>query len=175
METSKFKTQTSNSKPQGEAESQLLEFEVGSLKLNIVGFCCHYCAYAAADLAGSLRLQYPPSVNVVKLPCTGKLDVLMVLDAFEHGADGVMVAGCMEGDCHYQLGNLNAKRRVNYVKRLLQEIGLEPERVRMFNMSSAMAKRWADAVTEMDEAVRKLGPNPLRANSEQSTVNSEHC
>jgi coenzyme F420-reducing hydrogenase delta subunit len=171
METSKFKTQ--NSKPQSEAESQPLEFEVGSLKLNIVAFCCHYCAYAAADLAGSLRLQYPPSVNVVKLPCTGKLDVLMALDAFEHGADGVMVAGCMEGDCHYQLGNLNAKRRVNYVKRLLQEIGLEPERVRMFNLSSAMAKRWADAVTEMDETVRKLGPNPLRVNSQLSTVNSQ--
>ncbi|MEK7785894.1 MAG: hydrogenase iron-sulfur subunit [Chloroflexota bacterium] len=132
--------------------------------LNIVAFCCHYCAYAAADLAGSLRLQYPPSVNVVKLPCTGKLDVLIVLDAFEHGADGVMVAGCLEGDCHYQLGNLNAKRRVNYVKRLLQEIGLEPERVRMFNMSSAMAKQWAEAVTEMDAQKQKLGPSRLRGN-----------
>ncbi len=164
METSKFKTQTSNSKPQSEAENQPLEFEVGSLKLNIVAFCCHYCAYAAADLAGSLRLQYPPSVNVVKLPCTGKLDVLIVLDAFEHGADGVMVAGCLEGDCHYQLGNLNAKRRVNYAKRLLQEIGLEPERVRMFNMSSAMAKQWAEAVTEMDEQIQKLGPSRLRGN-----------
>lgn len=139
-----------------------MESEVGSLKLNIVAFCCHYCAYAAADLAGSLRLQYPPSVRVVKLPCTGKLDVLLVLDAFEHGADGVMVAGCMEGDCHYQLGNLNAKRRVRYVSKLLKEIGLEPERVRMYNMSSAMAKQWAEAVTEMDETVRRLGPSPLR-------------
>ncbi len=131
-------------------------------EIHIVAFCCHYCAYAAADLAGSLRLQYPPSVRVVKLPCTGKLDVLLVLDAFEHGADGVMVAGCLEGDCHYQQGNLNAKRRVNYVGQLLQQIGLEPERVRMFNLSSAMARQWAEAVTEMDEAVRKLGPSPLR-------------
>jgi len=127
-----------------------------------VAFCCHYCAYAAADLAGSLRMQYPASVRVVKLPCTGKLDVQLVLDAFEHGADGVMVAGCLEGDCHYQQGNLNARRRVNYVKTLLKEIGLEPDRVRMFNMSSAMGRQWAEAVTEMDDQVRKIGPNPLR-------------
>ena len=127
-----------------------------------MAFCCHYCAYAAADLAGSLRMQYPASVRVVKLPCTGKLDVQLVLDAFEHGADGVMVAGCLEGDCHYQQGNLNARRRVNYVKTLLKEIGLEPDRVRMFNMSSAMGRQWAEAVTEMDDQVRKIGPNPLR-------------
>jgi coenzyme F420-reducing hydrogenase delta subunit len=128
----------------------------------IVAFCCHYCAYAAADLAGSLRMQYPASVRVVKLPCTGKLDVQWVLDAFEHGADGVMVAGCLESNCHYQQGNSNAKRRVNYVKTLLKQIGLEPDRVRMFNMSSAMGKQWAEAVTEMDDQVRKIGPNPLR-------------
>ena len=127
-----------------------------------MAFCCHYCAYAAADLAGSLRMQYPASVRVVKLPCTGKLDVQLVLDAFEHGADGVMVAGCLEGDCHYQQGNLNARRRVNYVKTLLKGIGLEPDRVRMFNMSSAMGRQWAEAVTEMDDQVRKIGPNPLR-------------
>ena len=130
--------------------------------MDIIAFCCHYCAYAAADLAGSLRLQYPDSVKVVKLPCTGKLDVLLVLEAFERGADGVMVAGCMEGDCHYQQGNFNAKRRVRYVQTLLQQIGLEPERVRMFNMSSAMGKRWAEAVTEMDAQIGALGPSPLR-------------
>jgi len=130
--------------------------------LNIVAFCCHYCAYAAADMAGSLRLQYPQSVKVVKLPCTGKLDSQLILDAFEHGADGVMVAGCMEGDCHYQQGNLNARRRVQYSQELLRSIGLEPGRLRMFNMSSAMGNRWAAAVSEMDETVRKLGPSPLR-------------
>ncbi len=133
-----------------------------NLDLKIVAFCCHYCAYAAADLAGALRLQYPPSVRVVKLPCTGKLDVQMVLDAFEHGADGVIVAGCLEGDCHYQQGNFNAKRRVNYVQSLMRQIGLEPERVRMVNMSSAMGQQWAQAVTETDATVRKLGPNPLK-------------
>ena len=160
--------ETSNPKDQiprggmSEVPKHSWDLEVGSWDLHIVAFCCHYCAYAAADLAGSLRLQYPPNVNVVKLPCTGKLDVLLVLHALEHGADGVMVAGCLEGDCHYRSGNLNARRRVNYVKCLLQEIGFEPERVRMFNMSSAMARTWAEAVTQMDDTVRRLGPNPLR-------------
>lgn len=133
-----------------------------SAEIRIVAFCCHYCAYAAADLAGSLRIQYPASVNVVKLPCTGKLDVQLVLDAIEHGADGVMVAGCLEGDCHYQQGNLNAKRRVKWAQELLKGIGLEPERVKMVNLSSAMGQRWADAVTAMDATVRQLGPSPLR-------------
>jgi len=137
-------------------------------EINIIAFCCHYCAYAAADLAGSLRIQYPSSVKVVKLPCTGKLDVQLILDAFEHGVDGVMVAGCMEGDCHYQQGNFNAKRRVNFVKTLLKRIGIESDRVRMFNMSSAMGKKWAEAVTEMDETVRKLGPSPLRKKERSS-------
>jgi coenzyme F420-reducing hydrogenase delta subunit len=162
MNTMSGELQTPNSKLPIEPENALLNFEVGSWDFHIVAFCCHYCAYAAADLAGSLRLQYPPSVRVVKLPCTGKLDVQLVLDTFEHGADGVMVAGCMEGDCHYQQGNFNAKRRVNYAKTLLLSIGLQPERVRMFNLSSAMGQRWAEVVTEMDEAVRKLGPSPLR-------------
>ena len=139
-----------------------LEISVQSAEIRIVAFCCHYCAYAAADLAGSLRIQYPASVNVVKLPCTGKLDVQLVLDAIEHGADGVMVAGCLEGDCHYQQGNLNAKRRVKWAQELLKGIGLEPERVRMVNLSSAMGQRWADAVTAMDATVRQLGPSPLR-------------
>ena len=130
--------------------------------LHIVAFCCHYCAYAAADLAGALRVQSPPSVRVVKLPCTGKVDVLLLLGALEHGADGVMVAGCLEGDCHYQRGNLHARQRVERVRQLIGQIGLEPERVRMFNMSSGMGQAWADAVTEMDAQVRAVGPSPLR-------------
>ena len=128
----------------------------------VVAFCCHYCAYAAADLAGALRLQSPPSVRVVKLPCTGKVDVPLLLRAIERGADGVMVAGCLEGDCHYQRGNLNARRCVERTQRLLEQIGLEPERVRMFNMSSGMGQAWADAVAEMDTQIEALGPSPLR-------------
>jgi coenzyme F420-reducing hydrogenase delta subunit len=132
------------------------------LSFHIVAFCCHYCAYAAADLAGALRIQSPPTVRVVKLPCTGKVDVLLLLQAIEHGADGVMVAGCLEGDCHYQRGNLHARQRVERAQQLLGQIGLEPERVRMFNMSSGMGQAWAEAVTEMDAQIRALGPSPLR-------------
>ena len=162
-QTANSKIRTTNPEVTQAVSVPALEFEVGSLDFHIVAFCCHYCAYAAADLAGSLRLQYPASVNVVKLPCTGKLDVLMVLEAFERGADGVMVAGCLEGDCHYQIGNLHARRRVNQARRLLKQIGFEPERVCMFNLSSAMGRKWAEAVTEMDEQVRKVGPSPVRA------------
>ena len=128
----------------------------------IVAFCCRYCAYAAADLAGGLRLQYPPTIRIVELPCTGKLDVAHVLRTFEDGADGVMVAGCMPGDCHFMSGNTQAKRRVGYVADLLGQIGLEQGRLRFYNMSSAMGHRFAEAATEMDAAIRDLGPSPLR-------------
>lgn len=133
----------------------------------IVAFCCHYCAYGAADLAGTLRLQYPPNLKLVKLPCTGKLDVLYILEAFEHGADGVLVAGCLEGDCHFQVGNLEAKRRVAYARHLLDKIGIGGQRLDMINLSSAMGSRFAEAATEITERVRSLGPSPLRAASSQ--------
>ena len=137
-------------------------------RIQIVAYCCHYCAYAAADLAGVLRLRYPPDMRIVEIPCTGRLDVLEVLHAFEHGADGVMVAGCLEGDCHFQQGNLNARRRVERVKGLLQTIGLEADRIRMFNLSSAMGKQFAEAAAEMTEQIAGLGPSPLRSAQLQS-------
>ena len=128
----------------------------------IIAFCCHYCAYAAADLAGSMRLQYPTNVRVLKLPCTGKLEVNYLLTAFEHGVDGVIVAGCLEGGCHFLEGNLRARRRVERAREILGEIGLEPERVEMFNLSSAEGPRFAQIVTEMSARLVKLGPSPLR-------------
>ena len=128
----------------------------------IIAFCCHYCAYAAADLAGSMRLQYPNNVRVLKLPCTGKLEVNYILTAFERGVDGVIVAGCLEGGCHYLEGNLRARRRVERAREILGEIGLEPERVEMFNLSSAEGPRFAQIVTEMTTRLTGLGPSPLR-------------
>ncbi len=122
----------------------------------IVAFCCHYCAFAAADLAGVLRLKYPPNVHIIRLPCTGKLDVLYILRAFEAGADGVMVAGCLEGSCHFSSGNLRAKRRVLAVKNLLAQLGIEPERVEFFNLSSAQGDRFAQIAREMTERIRNL-------------------
>lgn len=124
----------------------------------ITAFCCTFCAFSAADLAGSMRLQYPPNVRIVKLPCTGKVDVLYILKAFEEGADGVFVAGCLEGECHYLEGNFRAKKRVHYAKKLLEEVGIEGDRVEMYNLSSAMGGRFAEIVTEMTEKVKELGP-----------------
>jgi len=124
----------------------------------IVAYCCNFCAFAAADLAGAMRVQYSPNVRIIRLPCTGKVDAIHLMKAFEDGADGVFVAGCLEGECHYLEGNLRAKKRVAYVKRLLSEVGTDPQRVEMFNLSSAMGGRFAEIVEEMTERVRKLGP-----------------
>ncbi len=127
----------------------------------IVAFCCIYCAYAAADLAGSMRLQYPSNVRIIRTPCTGRLEVEYYLRAFENGADGVLVAGCEEGSCHFKEGNLIAKRRVNYARKLLAESGLEADRLKMVNVSAAMARLFTEHVREMAETVQRLGPSPL--------------
>ena len=128
----------------------------------IIAFCCKYCAYAAADLAGSMRLPYPANVKVIQVPCTGRVDSLHLLKALEEGADGVYVAGCLEGECHFIKGNLMVKKRVNYVKSILEKIGMDPERVAMYNLSSAMGQRFADIANEMTEKIRNLGPNPIK-------------
>ena len=128
----------------------------------VVAFCCHYCAFAAADLAGTMRLTYPSNVKIIRVPCTGKADMLYLLRAFEDGADAVFVAGCLEGNCHYMEGNLRAKKRVQYLKKLLDEVGVGGERLEMFNMSAAMAQRFAEAARQMTERAQRLGPSPLR-------------
>jgi coenzyme F420-reducing hydrogenase delta subunit len=128
----------------------------------ILAFCCHYCAYAAADLAGSLRLSYPPNVRVLRVPCTGRIETSQILRAFEWGVDGVMVAGCLEGGCHFLEGNLRARRRVERAKALLDEIGLGGDRLEMYNLSSAEGPRFAEIMTEMTARLRRIGPSPLR-------------
>lgn len=131
----------------------------------ILALICTYCTYTAADMAGSLRLQYPPNVRVVKLLCTGKVDVLHLISAFRAGADAVMVSGCEIGDCHFLEGNLRAKERVAHAKELLAEAGLEPERLEMFHIGASDAPKWAQAVEMMTQRARELGPNPLHAKS----------
>ncbi len=128
----------------------------------VVAFCCHFCAYTAADLAGTMRLQYLPSVRIIRLPCTGKVDVRVLLEAFEKGADVVYVAGCLEGDCHYLKGNFRAKKRVALAKRILEDAGIGGDRLEMFNMSAAMGPRFAEVAREMTERIRKLGPSPIK-------------
>jgi F420-non-reducing hydrogenase iron-sulfur subunit len=127
----------------------------------IVAFCCLYCAYAAADLAGSMRLQYPSNIRIVRTPCTGRLEVEYFLKAFENGADGVIIAGCEEGSCHFKEGNLVAKRRVNYARKLLAESGLEIDRLRMVNVSAANARLLVDHLQKMSETIQELGPSAL--------------
>jgi len=136
----------------------------------IVAYCCNFCAFAAADLAGAMRLQYSPNVRIIRLPCTGKVDAIVLMKAFEDGADGVFVAGCLEGQCHYLEGNLRAKKRVAYVKKLLAEIGIEPQRVEMYNLSSAMGARFAEIVEEMTERIKELGP--VYTNGQKENVKS---
>lgn len=128
----------------------------------IVALLCTYCTYTAADMAGSMRLQYPPNVRVVKLLCTGKVDVAYLLEAFRAGADAVMVSGCEIGDCHFLEGNLRAKERVAHAKDLLDEVGLGGDRLEMFHIGASDAPKWAEAVEMMTRRALELGPNPLR-------------
>ena len=131
----------------------------------ILAFCCNFCAYAAADLAGARRMQYPPNVRIVHVLCTGKVEVEHILAAFERGIDGVLVAGCLEGGCHFVEGNLHAKRRVEAGRRTLDEIGLGRERLRMVNLSASEAGTFVAKIREMVETVNSLGPSPLRASA----------
>jgi coenzyme F420-reducing hydrogenase delta subunit len=98
----------------------------------------------------------------VKLLCTGKIEPILLLEAFRHGADAVFVAGCMEGECHFLQGNLRARQVVEYTKKLLEETGIDPSRLEMFNMSASMAQKFVEAVKTMTERVRQQGPSPLR-------------
>jgi len=109
-----------------------------------------------------MRLSYPTNIKIVKLPCTGKIDVLYLLKAFQSGADGVYVAGCMEGDCHYLTGNLRAKKRVEYARKILDEVGVGGERLAMYNMSAAQATRFVEVANEMNQRIKALGPNPIK-------------
>jgi len=109
-----------------------------------------------------MRLDYPVSIKVVRVPCTGKVDLLHILKAFESGVDGVYVAGCLEGECHFLTGNLRAKKRVMYAKALLEEVGISGERVAMYNLSAAEGARFAQIAREMTDRIRALGPSPIR-------------
>jgi F420-non-reducing hydrogenase iron-sulfur subunit len=108
-----------------------------------------------------MRLSYPSNIKLIQVPCTGRVDILHLLKAIEDGADGVYIAGCLEGECHFLTGNLKARRRVNYVKKLLEEMGIEPERVEMYNMSAGDGPRFVEIAKEMTEKIRELGPSPL--------------
>ena len=109
-----------------------------------------------------MRLTYPTNIKIIRVPCTGKVDVTYLLKCFQQGADGVFCVGCLEGNCHYNEGNLRCRERVEYIHELLEEIGIEGERVRMYNLSSGEGPTFARYAEEMTEHIRTLGPNPLR-------------
>ena len=128
----------------------------------IVAFCCHYCAYTAADMAGSQRIAYPSNVKIIRVPCSSKVDALHIVKAFEKGADGVYVAGCLDGDCHFKEGNIRAGKRVAYLRKYLEEIGIEGARLEMFKMSAGMGFQFAQSAKEMTARITELGPSPIK-------------
>ena len=132
-------------------------------KPKIIGFLCNWCSYAGADLAGVSRIQYPPSVRIVRVMCSGRIDPAFILEALKDGADGVLVAGChLPSDCHYLSGNFKALRRITLLKKVLQDFGVEPERVRIEWVSASEGDKFAAIVRGMVEEIKKLGPNPLK-------------
>jgi F420-non-reducing hydrogenase iron-sulfur subunit len=109
-----------------------------------------------------MRLRYPTNIKIIRVPCSGRVAILHMLKALEEGADGVLVAGCLEGDCHYQSGNLRARKRVTYVREILEKIGMETDRVAMYNLSAGDGPRFAEIAREMTEKVKELGPSPIK-------------
>jgi coenzyme F420-reducing hydrogenase delta subunit/ferredoxin len=128
----------------------------------IVGFVCNECVYAAADLAGTTRLSYPPNIRLIRVPCSGQVDIIHILRAFENGADGVFVGGCLPDQCHYTDGNVKAENRIEFLKNILIALGLEEERLSVKFLSAAMGSEFANYANELTNTIKKLGPSPLR-------------
>lgn len=124
----------------------------------IVAFLCNWCSYAGADLAGVSRIQYPPNIRIIRVPCSGRINPLFIIKALQHGADGVLVSGCHPGDCHYISGNLVARRKFALLKTFLEYMGVEPGRVNFSWVSAAEGERFAKVVAEVVEEVKALGP-----------------
>lgn len=124
----------------------------------IVGFLCNWCSYAGADMAGTSRLSYPPNIRVIRVPCSGRVDPLLIIKSFEMGADGVLVAGCHPGDCHYSEGNYYARRRFALLRPFLDFLGIEDKRLKVEWVSASEGKRFTQVVTEFTNEVKQLGP-----------------
>ena len=125
---------------------------------HIVAFICNWCTYAGADLAGTSRMQYQPNVRVIRIPCTGRMDPLFVLKAFERGADGVLISGCHPGDCHYGEGNYHARRKFAIFRKLLEFVGIDLARIQFSWISAAEGGKWVSVIEDFTNRVRALGP-----------------
>lgn len=128
----------------------------------IICFACNWCSYAAADLAGVSRIQYPPNVRIIRVMCSGMVHPNLVIDALTKGADGVLMCGCHPGDCHYREGNLRAESRAEAIQLMLQDFGLEEERYRLEWVSASEGAKFAEVVTEMVDQLKALGPSPYK-------------
>ena len=142
--------------------------ENATFEPKILGFCCNWCSYRAADLAGTARIKYPPNVRIIRVMCSGRVDPTFVLNAFALGADAVMVAGCHPGECHYVDQNYKAMRRYGMLKHTLRHMGIEEGRFRLIWASAAEGQQLAEAITGMVEDVRKLGPLAWAANWQEN-------
>jgi len=129
---------------------------------NIIGFLCNWCSYAGADLAGTSRIKYPPNIKSIRVMCSGRVDPVFILEALKKGADGVLVAGCHPGDCHYQSGNYKTNRRIKLIKKLLDELAIDSNRVRFEYVSASEGQKFANVVAEFVDELKKMGPNPLK-------------
>jgi F420-non-reducing hydrogenase iron-sulfur subunit len=128
----------------------------------IVSFCCNWCSYTGADLAGVSRLQYPPNIRIIRVMCSSMVHPNLVIDALTKGADGVLICGCHIGDCHYEDGNEKTEKRADAIIIMLEDFGLEEERFRLEWVSASEGPKFAKVVTEFTEQVKKLGPSPYK-------------
>ncbi|MHA3964328.1 MAG: hydrogenase iron-sulfur subunit [Candidatus Thorarchaeota archaeon SMTZ1-45] len=133
----------------------------GTFEPRIVAFLCNWCSYAGADLTGTSRIQYSPNIKALRLNCSSRIDPTFVIKAIMSGADGVLVAGCHPGDCHYKSGNLYTRRRVMMLKTVLETIGIPPNRLRLEWVSASEAIKFATVVNDFVEEIKELGPNSI--------------
>jgi len=124
----------------------------------VIAFLCNWCSYAGADLAGGSRIQYPPNIRIIRVPCSGRVNPLFIIKSLQQGADGVLVSGCHPGDCHYISGNYYARRRFALLKSVLEYVGVEPGRVHFSWVSAAEGAKFSQVVTDVVQSVRALGP-----------------
>ncbi|WP_244082295.1 hydrogenase iron-sulfur subunit [Desulforhabdus sp. TSK] len=130
----------------------------GTFEPKILAFLCNWCSYGAADLAGVSRMQYPPNIRIIRVPCSGRINPKFILSALRHGVDGVWVSGCHPGDCHYIEGNFYARRKFTLLRGLLEHMGIEPGRVHFSWVSSAESTKFADVARQVVSTVKALGP-----------------
>ena len=145
-----------------ESQVEVKKDMVEEFEPNIIGFLCNWCSYAGADLAGTSRMKYPTNIKSIRVMCSGRVDPVFILEALKKGADGVLVAGCHPGDCHYQSGNYKANRSVKLLKRFLEELAIDPRRVRFEYISASEGAKFAQVATEFVDELKKIGPSPLK-------------